>query len=423
MAALSLVACASVEDPPAPTSSDLDDQATRFVRLALALGEHDTDYVDAYHGPDDWREAARAAEVPLEAILAAAGALVADLQASRADSEIDERRRAYLVGQTRALAFRTRMLMGERFSFDEESQGLYDAVAPRFDEAHFQAIIDDLAALLPGEGGLAARRSTYQARFEIPRERLDAVFRAAIDECERRTERWIGLPPDESFTLEYVNDKSWSGYNWFQGRSRSLIQINTDLPIYIERAIKLACHEGYPGHHVYNSLLEAELLRDRGWVEFSIFPLFGPSGLIAEGSANYGVKLAFPDAERIEFEKRVLFPLAGLDAAEADNYYAIKRLTDRLAYADNEAARRYLDGEITRDQAEAWLVRYGLYAPERAAQRVRFFDQYRAYVINYNLGEDLVAAFVERDGGDASSRWLRFTRLLSEPWLPSQLNP
>ena len=76
------------------------------------------------------------------------------------------------------------------------------------------------------------------------------------------------LPANETFTVEYVKNKPWSGYNWYQGNYRSLIQVNTDLPIYIDRAIDLACHEGYPGHHVYNALLEKHLVRDRGWVEF-----------------------------------------------------------------------------------------------------------------------------------------------------------
>ena len=35
--------------------------------------------------------------------------------------------------------------------------------------------------------------------------------------------------------------------------------MNVELPIYIDRAVDLACHEGYPGHHVYNALLEQEL--------------------------------------------------------------------------------------------------------------------------------------------------------------------
>ena len=96
--------------------------------------------------------------------------------------------------------------------------------------------------------------------------------------------------------VEYVTDKSWSGYNWYKGGFHSLIQVNTDLPIFIDRAIDLACHEGYPGHHVYNTLLEKHLVRDRGWIEFSVYPLFSPQSLIAEGTANFGIEVAFPGA-------------------------------------------------------------------------------------------------------------------------------
>ena len=61
---------------------------------------------------------------------------------------------------------------------------------------------------------------------------------------------------------------------------------------------------------------------------------------------------------------------------------------------------------------------------DRAEQRVRFFDQYRSYVINYNLGKDLVRRFVEkRAGPNATSarRWEEFEKLLSSPRLPSTL--
>ena len=79
-----------------------------------------------------------------------------------------------------------------------------------------------------------------------------AVFQAAIRACRDRTRPVRRAAGGESFTVEYVTGKSWSGYNWYQGNYRSLIQVNTDLPIYIDRALDLACHEGYPGHHVYN---------------------------------------------------------------------------------------------------------------------------------------------------------------------------
>ncbi len=212
-----------------------------------------------------------------------------------------------------------------------------------------------------------------------------------------------------------MTDKPWSGYNWYQGHYQSLIQINTDLPIFISRAVDLGCHEGYPGHHTCNVLIEKHLVVERGWIEFSLYPLFSPQSLIAEGSANYGIELAFPGEERVHFEREILFPIAGLDAAEADRYYELLELLDRLEYAGNEAARDYLDGSIDRQQAAQWLQDFALSSLERAQQRVDFFDTYRSYVINYNLGKDLVRDYVERDTNNLEARWLKFEHLLSSP--------
>ncbi len=196
--------------------------------------------------------------------------------------------------------------------------------------------------------------------------------------------------------MEYVTSKSWSGYNWYQGKFKSLIQVNMDLPIYIDRAVDLACHEGYPGHHVYNVLLEKNLVRDRGWMEFTVYPLFSPQSLIAEGTANYGIEVAFSKEDRLVFERDVLFPLAKLDGSRAKDYYEVLALVDLLSYAGNEAARAYLDGKIDAKAAADWLEKYAMMPRPRAEQRVKFFDQYRSYVINYNLGKDLVRMFVER---------------------------
>ena len=186
----------------------------------------------------------------------------------------------------------------------------------------------------------------------------------------------------------------------------------------------LAAHEGYPGHHLYNVLLEQRLVKQRGWVEFAVYPLFSPQSLVAEGSANYGIDVAFPAGERLRYEKEVLFPLAGLDPGKAEAYERVRALVERLGYAGNEAARRYLDGKIDARAAAEWLTRYALMSQPRAEQRVRFFDTYRSYVINYNLGRDLVRRYVEGRGGTADRperRWEVFEELLSSPRLPSDL--
>jgi hypothetical protein len=316
------------------------------------------------------------------------------------------------------------MLKGERLSFDEESKALYDAVAPIYPESHFQAILDTLEKRFPGTGPLVERYEAFRREFIIPKDKVDPVFRTAITACRERTMKHIALPPSETFTLEYVTNKSWSGYNWYQGEFKSLIQINTDLPIYIDRAIDLACHEGYPGHHVYNVLLEKNLVKDRGWIEFTVYPLFSPQSLIAEGTANFGIEVAFPGRERVEYERSALFPAAGLSAARAAEYYEVQAMVDELSYAGNEAARRYIDGKFTADQAVAFLERYALMPRERAQQRVKFFDQYRSYVINYNYGKDLVRRYIESHGGtpdQPEKRWKAFETLISSPRLPSGL--
>jgi hypothetical protein len=412
------VACAA---PTRAQDNTMNMLAERYVRLVLAVGQHDADYVDAYYGPPEWRTEAEAQKLPLAEIASRGSALAQAIAAAKPPmtaAEMTQLRHQYLARQLEAVRARVSMLTGTKLRFDEESKALYDAVAPTHADADFAGVLTQLEATLPGAGPLIDRYDRFRSRFVIPRERLDAVFKAAIDGCRSRTLQHITLPPGESFTVEYVTNKSWSGYNWYQGNYRSLIQVNTDLPIYVDRAIDLACHEGYPGHHVYNVLLEKNLLRDRGWIEFSVYPLFSPQSLIAEGTANYGIDVAFPRAERLEFEQRVLFPAAGLDPAAVGQYYDVLALVDRLSYAGNEAARRYLDGAIDAKAAADWLEKYGLYSRPRAEQRVRFIDQYRSYVINYNLGKDMVAAYIESRGRD---RWSAFARLISSPRLPSAL--
>lgn len=402
----------------------LDPLAESYVKLALAAGVHDGDCVDAYYGPAEWRAAAEAEKLPLAEVRVRLAALEAGI--TRVDASGFDRpqgmRHAYLAKQVQALRTRLALVAGESLPFDDESRLIYDTIAPRHDTAYYDAVLADLDKELPGVGPVAERYQAFRNRFIIPPDKLDAVFRAAITAARERTLRKIPLPAGESFTLEYVTGKPWAGYNWYQGGARSLIQINTELPIYIDRAVDLAAHEGYPGHHVYSTLLEQKLLKERGWVEFSVNPLFGPNALIAEGTANYGIDVAFPGAEKLAFERDVLFPLAGLDPELADEYHRVLALTKELSFASNEAARDYLDGRIKADEYAARLEKYSLMEPARARQRIRFSEKYRAYVITYNHGLKLVHDWVEaRARGDAGRRWEIFTELISTPQLPSGL--
>ena len=398
--------------------------AEDYVRLVLELGNHDQSYVDAYYGPAEWREEARASEATPAELAERAGQLLQQLPETIApDDSIDTLRQHYLKTQLRAVQAHAQSLAGNGpRDFDREARALYDTQPPKQSLAEFEPVLAELEQLLPGDGLLHERVQAFKKGFVIPADKMSAVFDASIDACRERTKKYIQLPENENFVLEYVTDKPWSGYNWYQGGAQSLIQINTELPVMIDRAIDLGCHEGYPGHHTYNALLEQELVNKRGWVEYSVYPLFSPQSLIAEGSANYGIDLAFPGAEKTKFEKEVLYPLAGLDPAEAEKYDRVLELIAKLSFAGNEIARQYINGEIDGDKVVELFQQYTLMSPEKAQQRLRFVDTYGAYVINYNWGKQLVKEYVEQGADTEEQRWQRFAKLLSSPRLPSSLN-
>lgn len=394
-------------------AATLDELAERYVRLALEVGEHDPDYVDAYLGPAAWRDEARRNPRGAAELVEATAGLMAELQSVTPGEPGLAHRRGTLFRNARAMNTRIRMVAGERFSFDEEARLIYDVTLPTYPLAEFDRALAEIEALLPGQEDLAVRVDRFRDSLSIPRDRVEQVVEVALEECRGRTLRHIALPAAESYAIEYVTGKSWGGYNWYQGDNHSLVQVNLDFPVKIDRAIGLGCHEGYPGHHVWNVLVENRLLRDRGWVEYTVFPLFSPGGLIGEGSANYGVDLAFPGDERATYEREVLFPLAGLDASAAGTLHRLNELARQLAHATTATARLYLDGHIGRAEAVEQRRKYGLVSVEKAEQSVRFIEQYRSYVLNYSLGRDIVRSYIEGQAGDLPGRWAAFERLLT----------
>lgn len=404
--------------------------AEDYVKLVLNIGQYDPDFVDAYYGPKEWRENLKSGlsfdSTAYKELSTKVDQLLNNLE-SLADykaTELETLRYRYLYKQLLACKTKIYMLNGVLLPFDEETKALYDASAPIHNDEYFQKTIDELDKILPGKGDVAKRLNDFKMKFVIPTDKLKSVFDAAIKECRARTLKHIKLPESESFTVEYVKDKPWGAYNWYKGNFYSVIQVNTDLPIFIDRAVDLAAHEGYPGHHVYNTLLEANLVKERNRKEFTVYALFSPQSLIAEGTANFGIKVAFPGDERIKFEKEVLFPLAGLNPDDADLYYKVIELQSNFSYSGNEAARNYLDGKWTREQTVNWLQKYALRTKESADKYVSFIEKYRSYVINYNLGMDIVKNYIDRNGGTSDNqakRWELFEYILSTPQTPSGL--
>ena len=423
--AVFMTACGSpdsslpAEKPQAETVQySLDQAGEDFVKIALRMGEVDGDYVDAYSGPKAWREAIKDTDVKATTLEKDISALSARIDGLENANAVRARNLTKLL---RAMAVRLDVVTGKVVSFDKEVFDIYDVKPPRYDLAEYDAVLAELDALVPGKGSTADRVNAFRNQFAIPKDKLKPVFDRAIAECRTRTQKYFDLPKTEKFRMEFVNNKAWSGYNYYQGNYESLIQINTDFPITIDRAVDLGCHEGYPGHHVWNLFIERELVGKRGWIEYSVNPLFGPFGPLAEGSGNFGIELAFPGDEKMTFETEVLFPMAGLDTKEASKFNRILELESKLSHATNDIARRYLDGELSKEEAVPLIQKYYLQSYEKSEQRLRFMKKYRGYVINYNIGQDIVRSYVTDAGETPEAKWAAFRDMLTIPLTPSDM--
>ena len=150
--ALMTLTAFSLGEPP---EMDMNSIAESYVRLVLAVGVHDPDYVDAYYGPPEWREGIT--EQPIPDLIREADQLLAQLDRIGMVTRFNEMgylRHRYLTRQLQAVRTRLQMLSGSVLTFDEEAEALYDASPPSFGPDHFDAILRRLdEALPPAEGG------------------------------------------------------------------------------------------------------------------------------------------------------------------------------------------------------------------------------------------------------------------------------
>jgi hypothetical protein len=407
--ALWLLACGGSRSNA--TAPSLDTAAETYVRLVLALGERDGDSLDAYHGPPEWQADARTADATLPDVRAAAASLAENLASG--ESSGDEVRRQFLIRQLRAVVARIDVVRGRRSPFAEEAGALFGLDVPADEHGAAAASVRDaLDRLLPGRGELSARFAAFDRRFLIAPDRLPAVLLRAIDGCRSATRAHVRLPPAERVDVEYVRELSWSAFTRYQGGFASRIQVNAGLPLTVDRALDLACHEAYPGHHTIAGLLE---VRFGGRVEFLVQPLFSPQSLLHEAASSLAGILAFPEPARTAFERDELFPLAGLDPAEAARHARVGRLVDELHGIHAEIARRYLDGVLDFPRAALALERDALMPSADAT--LKFLNQYRTYAATYTIGRDGLMRHIDAhsSAADEASRWRAYTHVVTDP--------
>ena len=397
--------------PPAGPGR-VEAQARAYVTLALNLRRIDPDAVDFYFGPATLEPPADRPAPTLAIIRTDAGRLLDDIGAS--GGEALPARRAKLAGKVRQLILLIDMMQATApLSFDDEARRLYGVEVGTIDDRPRQAALARLAVLLPGPGALADRVAAFRARLAVPAAQREAVFTRALAECRRRTAAHWPLPRGERVEVRWSGDAP-AAWHRYRGGGVSDLDVNPQAVGFVGAAIDLACHEAYPGHHAQFLAMEAAAGQDGLSIEDRVVLNRSPDAVLREGAANYGVRLAFPLADRIAFARDVLYPLAGFPPAQAATDMQVHQLLGELELAVVPTLRAYRDGLLTLEVAAARLRTEALISSPEAL--LGFVDQHGALVVGYTIARDRVAAQVAARGArDHRDAWAELRAIVAAP--------
>jgi hypothetical protein len=399
LGAMLLASCRSVPAPP-----DLDAVASRYIQLVRELALHDPTLID--HWLTDPPTANPGARRPVSTLHLAIDGLAKEAAAAVPETSGATRTRAeWLAGQTRALRLAAERLLGESLPFDTEARLALGLTPGRPDRFRADRAVETLARTLPGHGSLGERVAHFRSRFRVPLPARDAVMRAALAACRDATRGSLQLPADEAVEVQFVERLPWDAHARYVGAHRTHIDVNGSAPLDLTRAIRIACHEGYAGHHAQHLWLADDLVAGRGWLEYALVPGFGPALLVAEGAAEAGTDLAMPPARRVEIYGRQLASAAGL-AVTKDDLERLVQVEEAQAALEpivGELAREYLDNRLNASATVERLEQDALVADGEAF--VPFIERRRTRILAYTEGKRLVVEQLH-DAGLAGIRRL-----------------
>lgn len=404
-----LVACGSAHS--ADEHNFVDGLARRHVDLVIALGRHDAFTATSFFGPPAWRDAVP--KTPIGEIVAHAEVLHTELRGAARSlaGEEAQARVARLIDEVEAFKATAHFITGGSMPLEEEARRVYGMSIAPVPQTEITAYRSQIDATLAGPGPLTARYGAYAKRITVPAERLEMVVRLAVEECRQRTLSHIALPEDGGAVIS-VEESDIAAEIQYAGSFKSKLVFKRR-PVSANRLLQLACHEGYPGHHLYAVMRERRAVADDRPEDF-LWPSRGVD--ISEGSADYAVRVTFQAQEEERFMRETLLPAAGLDPSAAEVLAKVSRpdweLKMRVAY---EGARRMLAGEATLDAAGRWMVEAGLFDPAVAASWLGFAKSAGAGALTYYPGHERARRAVEAAGLNPTRRWQAYLAFIATP--------
>lgn len=385
------------------------DLPASYVRLGLGFDRLARGFVDAWTGPAAVRAAVESGPAPSPAALSIrARELLAELPSAGLSPE----REAFLSAQLTGLEMSGRVLSGEPVSYLASVRAWFQVEPALAEPSTYDAAHRALDDLLPGDGPLLERYTAYRDRSCVPAERLPEAVRAWSSLLRERTRAAFPLPDEEAVAYEVVTDRPWAGFNYYEGRFRSTVAINADLPVGLGALPALVAHESYPGHHTERCRKQARL---QSLPELDLWLVNTPENVVAEGLADLGLAgIGLDDWGSTATE---LYADLGI-SYDGERGCRIASAAAALGSVRQDAALLLHDRGRPHEEVAAYLTRWALLSPERTRKTLAFLTDplWRAYITTYVEGERLLRAWLA--AGEAGPR---FGRLLDSQLTPAGL--
>lgn len=328
-------------------------------------------------------------------------------------------RAAYLRSHAESLLVRTRMLLGESFSFNEMTQGLYNLTAPAGYQCNqFDTVLEELCQALPGEGSAQERADAFRKRICIPKDRLLAVLTAVTECFHSFSMQNMHITGNSSPRLRVrsLPDSGMVFISILFGYDYDHIQyernFNLAYPWTVDNVLEYTGHEMEPGHLTYYEK-RLQTMIDTGWPEMGIVSLYSPSSAFTEGSARYAAELCFAGSteRKKEFIRELILKPAGMDEGLAEIMPLWQKFVQMKGYAALEVSRKIWDGQWTYEEGLHFMQHYGFAENGQTVTAIEMLMADPGHYVCHDYARDVTEAYFKSASKSTGEQWELYEKL------------
>lgn len=226
----------------------------------------------------------------------------------------------YLKGTLRALKGFTRVMCGDKLTYEEKMREIMELPVQPIPDTKYESLresVDRKMTDLGYRGSTMKMISDWKEDWLIPADDVISFARKYLGACKAATlERVTQLPEEDEIRELYgVRGEFWSGHSSYQGDFKGRLRFNLDRPWSGPTFINTLAHEGYPGHQVSYCRWDWLFRQGKYPLEGAFYMLASPANTVFEGLPENGTHFLGwdqpgSDASEIPEELKVQLSLA-----------------------------------------------------------------------------------------------------------------